>query len=91
MAAGDASSIPPIPEWLLYPSEILGELWVAIFGRDDPTPPECEDFVRFRPAALSCPIAHVEIPQHPYMASNAGNNMHCDSYISDAYEAAGPL
>jgi len=25
------------------------------------------------------------------MASNAGNNMHCDSYISDAYEAAGPL
>ena len=25
------------------------------------------------------------------MASNWGNNMHCDSYISDTYEASGPL
>ncbi len=37
------------------------------------------------------PIAHVAIPQHPFMAPNTGNNMHCDAYMSDTYEARGPL
>ena len=86
--APEGSVVNPIPQRLLYPSEFFREQWDAIFGRADA---KCEDFVRFHPAEFSSPIAHVEIPQHPFMASNAGNNMHCDAYISDAYEAAGPL
>jgi len=84
-------SVTPIPNWLLYPWEFLTVLWDSLFKREDATVPECEDFVRFHPADFSSPVAHVEIPQHPFMAPNWGNNMHCDSYISDAYEVSGPL
>jgi len=31
------------------------------------------------------------IPQHPFMASNGWNNMHCDAYMSDACFKSGPL
>jgi hypothetical protein len=31
------------------------------------------------------------IPQHPYMAPNGGSNMHGSAYMSDAYEARGPV
>ena len=82
--------VRPISNRLFYPWEAVRIAWDAIFGRDD-APQECEDFIRFRPADSSGPIAHVEIPQHPFMAANAGNNMHCDSYMSDAYEAGGPI
>jgi hypothetical protein len=41
--------------------------------------------------AMRPPIAHVAIPQHPYMASNGGSNMHGSAYMSDAYEARGPV
>jgi len=85
------SPVTPIPNWLLYPWELLRSLWDAVFGRDDVPPPECADFIRFHPADFSSPTAHIEIPQHPFMASNGGNNMHCDSHMSDAYEAAGPI
>ena len=47
--------------------------------------------IRYRPAdGVKC-IPHVPIPQHPYMSPNPGSNMHCDAYISDTYEASGPL
>jgi hypothetical protein len=48
------------------------------------------DFLRYLPADHSSAISHVAIPQHPYMAPQSGNNMHCDAYMSDTYEASGP-
>ncbi|MEE8469823.1 MAG: hypothetical protein V3S51_00660 [Dehalococcoidia bacterium] len=56
-----------------------------------PLVPEHEKFIRYRPADYSTPIANVAIPQHPFMGPNPGNNMHSDAYISDTYEASGPL
>ena len=56
-----------------------------------PLVPECDKFIRYYPVDYSIPVAHVPIPQHPYMAPNPGNNMHSDAYISDTYEASGPL
>jgi len=53
--------------------------------------PDDERLIRYRPVAQPTPIAHVPIPRHPFMASNAGNNMHNDTYMSDTYEASGPL
>jgi hypothetical protein len=49
------------------------------------------EFLRYLPADHSAAIPHVVIPQHPYMAPAGGNNMHCDAYVSDTYEASGPL
>ncbi|MBU0595408.1 hypothetical protein KJ567_01825, partial [Candidatus Bipolaricaulota bacterium] len=85
------SPVAPIPQGLRLPWEIVGDAWGSIFGREDDPSPECAELIRFRSAVASSPIPHVGIPQHPFMASNAGNNMHCDAYISDTYEAAGPL
>jgi hypothetical protein len=56
-----------------------------------PLVPECEELIRYHPVGYSTPVAHVEIPQHPFMAANPGNNMHCDAYMSDTYEARGAL
>ena len=53
--------------------------------------PEVDKFIRYRPVDFSTPIAHAPIPQHPFMASNAGSNMHNDAYMSDTYAANGPL
>jgi hypothetical protein len=53
--------------------------------------PKRDELIRFHPKEFSQPIPHVKVPQHPYMAPNPGNNMHCDAYISDTYEASGPL
>jgi hypothetical protein len=53
--------------------------------------PEGERLIRYHPADYSGPISHVAIPQHPFMAPDVGNNMHNDAYMSDAYEASGPL
>jgi hypothetical protein len=53
--------------------------------------PEREKLIRYHPADYSKPITHVPVPQHSCMAPNPGNNMHCDAYISDTYEASGPL
>lgn len=83
--------VKPIPNWLLYPWEFLRVLWDSVFKHENTTAPECADFIRYYPVDTSTPIAHVAIPQHPFMAPNWGNNMHCDSYISDTYEASGPL
>ncbi len=90
--ASDGSQVTPIPQRLMYPSEFYREMWRSVFSPEDVSAGcACGDLLRFRPADASRPIAHVEIPEHPFMASNAGNNMHCDSYESDAYQAAGPL
>ena len=56
-----------------------------------PLVPEGDKFIRYYPVDYSIPVAHVTVPQHPYMAPNPGNNMHSDAYISDTYEASGPL
>ena len=87
----DDMPVAQISHWVLSPGEYFRIAWNSLFHRDEEIAPECEDFIRFHPVDLSTPIAHVEIPQHPFMAANLGNNMHCDSYISDAYEASGPL
>lgn len=87
----DDMPVARISQWILTPGETLRLAWNSLFHRDEGIAPECEDFIRFHSAETSQPIVHVEIPQHPFMAANGGNNMHCDSSISDAYEASGPL
>jgi len=81
----------PIPNWVLYPSEAMHLIWNSLRGREESAAPACEDFIRYHPVGYSKPIPHVAIPRHPFMGSNAGNNMHCDAYMSDSYEARGPL
>jgi hypothetical protein len=87
----DEMPVAQISQWIITPWEYTKLAWNTLFHRDDVVAPECADFIRFQPTENSQPIVHVEIPQHPFMAANLGNNMHCDSYISDAYEASGPL
>jgi len=81
----------PIPDWLITPWESFRVLWSWLFGQDAGRSAECEDFVRFHPVDVPRPIVHVEVPRHPFMAANGGNNMHCDSYITDTYEIPGPI
>ncbi|MFC2023718.1 hypothetical protein ACFLT5_03160 [Chloroflexota bacterium] len=61
------------------------------YGLLHPTVPDHLKSVRYQPTGFSSPIAHVPIPQHPFMASNAGSNMHTDASMSDAHGASGPL
>jgi len=56
-----------------------------------PLVPERDRSIRFHTPDFSAPVAHAPIPQHPFMAANAGNNMHNDAYMSDTYTASGPL
>jgi hypothetical protein len=49
------------------------------------------EYIRYQLVSDLKPIPHQPIPQHPFMASNPGNNMHNDASMSDAYEASGPL
>jgi hypothetical protein len=79
-----------IPDWLLYPSEVPGVLRNALTGDADPPGPGCEHFIHHRPLGPRTAVGHAGIPSHPFMASNAGNNMHCDAYMSDTYRATGP-
>jgi hypothetical protein len=53
--------------------------------------PQSATLVRYHPVDYSKPVPHVPVPQHPFMAPNPGSNMHCDAYISDTYEASGPM
>jgi hypothetical protein len=41
--------------------------------------------------AVPRPIDAASVPQNPWMGPNPGGNAHNDSYMSDAYEIAGPL
>ncbi len=52
---------------------------------------ESNRFIRYHPVDFSAAVPHVMVPQHPYMVTNPGSNMHCDAYMSDTYEAGGPL
>jgi hypothetical protein len=56
-----------------------------------PLVPQCDKFIRYQPVDYPAPIAHVPVPQHPFMGPNPGNNMHSDAYMSDTYEESGPL
>ncbi|UCF09477.1 MAG: hypothetical protein JSW65_05275 [Candidatus Bipolaricaulota bacterium] len=88
--ARNGGAIHPIPAGILYPGEFLRALWARAFAPDLLTARACETSpadVSFTPR----PIPHVAIPDHPFMASRGGNNMHCDSYISDTYRATGPI
>ena len=90
---GEDKGLPPrpIPNGLLFPSEALKLTWTSVFGRQETESTDCEDFSRYHPPTYSKPILHAAIPQHPFMAANPGSNMHCDAYMSDTYEAIGPL
>lgn len=53
--------------------------------------PSDQKLIRYRPAGQEKPVPHVPVIQHPFMAGNAGNNMHNDSSMSDTYEASAAL
>ena len=80
-----------IPGWIFFPSEVFTILWNKVFGNGEPRAAEGGQIIRYHPVEFSKPIRHVKIPQHPFMATNAGSNMHNDAYMSDTSEAPGPL
>jgi hypothetical protein len=43
------------------------------------------------PEGYQNPLDYLSYPQHPFLAPNGRSNMHCDAYMSDSYEASGPL
>jgi len=63
-------------------SGTIPEPWFARWSTRAPSPA--------LPASTLAPIPHIPIPDHPFMARGAGNNMHCDAYMSDTYQARGP-
>ncbi len=81
----------PIPGWLFFPSEAVTILWNSAFNGGEPRAAAGGQLFRYRSVDSAQPIPHVKIPQHPFMASNAGNNMHDDAFMSDTYEARGPI
>jgi hypothetical protein len=92
-----------IKSYIALASLVLAAIFISIFARRHgpvrvipnaplrPPVPEREKLIRYHPADFTKAIPHAPIPQHPYMAPNPGSNMHCDAYISDTYEASGPL
>ena len=85
------AEVRSISQSILYPWEVAQVAWDSIFHPDRDTVRGCSDFIRTLPSDTSVPIPHVEIPQHPFMSSNGGNNMHCDAYMSDTYAVDGPV
>lgn len=87
---GPLADLPvhPISNRLFTPGELARGVWSAIFHHGGTSVPEFENFTVAEPSSS---IPHVAIPQHPFMAARRGNNMHCDAYMSDAYEAPGPV
>ncbi|MBN1921443.1 MAG: hypothetical protein JW892_09375 [Anaerolineae bacterium] len=63
-------------------SGTIPEPWLAHLSLQAPSPS--------LPKSTLAPIPHIPIPDHPFMAQGAGNNMHCDAYMSDTYQARGP-
>jgi len=80
-----------ISNGILLPGDWLRLAWNGLFGPNRMSIPDCGALQSGDSEWLSASIQHVEIPQHPYMAANRGNNMHCDSSMSDAYGAPGPV
>jgi hypothetical protein len=89
-AGDDREHVQPIPGWLFFPSEAVTLIRQRIFGGAGPALGPVGEVERRRPLDFAQPIPHVRVPQHPFMAANAGSNMHDDAYMSDTYEAAGP-
>ncbi len=89
--SGDLHAAKPIPGWLFFPAEAASIFRSRLSGEDDPRTKPGGQVTRFLPSDAAQPIAHVPVPQHPFMAANAGNNMHDDASMSDTTEAAGPL
>ena len=87
--ASTANPVAPIPRTFIAPWDLLADVWKTILAPGNAA--LCAGFTRFVDAEAVLPIAHAKVPDHPFMASWGGNNMHCDAYISDTYEAAGPL
>ncbi|MBI4515547.1 MAG: hypothetical protein HY699_07005 [Deltaproteobacteria bacterium] len=81
----------PIPGWLFFPGEALRLLRSNTIGDGDQRGGVGGQLTRYQPVNSSQPIPHVKVPQHPFMAANAGSNMHNDASMSDTYEAPGPL
>ena len=83
-------AIRTIPDAILLPGDLFRLLWQHLVGPssvsdlDDPSAEHVD--VAFEPRA----ILYAQMPQHPYMAANHSNNMHCDSSMSDTYPVAGP-
>jgi len=85
------AAVRPIAEGMILPWDALTAAWSALWGADDTSGQAGEDLVRFGSVSAAARIAHAVIPEHPFMAANRGNNMHCDAYMSDTYAASGPL
>lgn len=90
-AVAGTASVHPISEDYLSLWESFRLMFATLLVPDDVMAVACPDFERKFPVTSSQPVAHVEIPQHPFMSANAGNSMHCDSYISDTYAVSGPM
>ncbi len=90
-SADERGGVKPIPGWLFFPSEAFTIVWSNLSGDGEPRAREGGQLIRYHPVDYAQPIPHVKIPQHPFMASNAGSNMHNDAYMSDTYEARGPV
>jgi hypothetical protein len=87
----ERGKVRPIPGWLFFPSEAITIISKNLFGDGEPRLPAGGQLIRYQPVDSTRPIPHVKLPQHPFMASNAGSNMHDDAYMSDTYEAPGPI
>ena len=63
--------------------------------RRTPAEPQGEASSRTSSTTSSAPAVTTavedRIPQHPYMAANGRSNVHCDPFMSDTYEVAGPV
>jgi len=88
--AASGSDVLPIPNTLLGPWDVLAGVWTSILSPEGSSSID-GGLTRLVNEDAVDAIAAVGIPDHPFMASWGGNNMHCDAYISDTYEAAGPI
>jgi hypothetical protein len=79
-----------IPDWLFFPSEAITLARQRILGGAGPALGPAGEVERIEAVDFAQPVPHVPVPQHPFMALNAGSNMHNDAYMSDTYEATGP-
>lgn len=90
-SSSEPHTVKPISSWLFFPSEAFTIAWNNAFGNGEPRVHEGGQLIRYHPLDFAQPIRHVKTPQHPFMASNAGNNMHNDASMSDTYEVTGPV
>ena len=90
---GPLAGLPvrPISDRLFTPGEVVRGTWSAIAHGTDLPDAQRELSTGAEPVQSVRAIPHVTPPQHPFMAAGRGNNMHCDAFMSDAYEAAGPV